>query len=181
MPVHRTAILFAALGLCVSGPTLAQTSAQSQSRSLVPSSGAAATLPNTFDGPAAPAASVVRPAAPGGPVTEAQRAEAALRTVIAQMQAGEIDLALFTPDLGRQLASQMTTVAPLVAGFGELVSIEAQGTTPDGGGRFLVTFEKAYTQWLIGLEDGGLIAALLFRPAPAAPAAPPATPPAADR
>jgi len=178
MPPPRAAIVFAALALSVAPPALAQTTGLAQSRSLAPSGGAAATLPNTFDAPAAPPAGMIPPAAPRGQVTEAQMAEAALRTVITQMQAGEIDLALFTPDLGRQFQSRMTTFAPLVEGFGELVTIEAQGATADGGGQFLVTFDKAATQWLIGLEDGGLIAALLFRPAPTVPAA---TPAASDR
>lgn len=179
MTRHQTATLFAALGLMTAGPVMAQATGPAPSRSLAPSGGAAATLPNSFDGPAVPRPGIPV-AAPGNQVTEAQMAEAALRAVIAQMQSGELDLALFTPDLGRQIESQMTTFTPLVQGFGPLRTLAAEGAMANGAGQYSVVFENAETQWLIGLEEGGLIAALLFRPAP--PAADEAAPqPVADR
>lgn len=147
----------------LAGPVLAQATPPAQ---LAPRGGAAATLPNTFDSPTAPVAPAVRlPAAPGGQVSDAQMAEAALRAVIEQLKAGDIQEALFTPDLGRRMNSQMTTFSPLVQGFGDLQTIEPSGVD-DGVAQYLVTFDNAATQWLIGLEEGGLIAALLFRPAP---------------
>lgn len=149
----------------LAGPALAQATPPAQ---LAPRGGAAATLPNTFDSPTAPRPAPpppAAPAAPGGQVSDAQMAEAALRSVIVQLKAGDIQEAMFTPDLGQRLNSQMTTFAPLVQGFGELQTIEASGVD-DGVAQYLVTFDNAATQWLIGLEEGGLIAALLFRPAP---------------
>ena len=172
VPIKTTALVFALAALA--GPVLAQATppapGTAQSRSLAPGGGAAATLPNTFDRPAAPQA----PAAPGPQVSDAEMADAALRSVIAQLKAGDIQEAMFTPDLGQRLNSQMTTFAPLVQGFGELQTIESSGVD-DGVAQYLVTFDNAATQWLIGLEEGGLIAALLFRPAPpesAEPASP---------
>lgn len=146
----------------LAGPALAQATPPAQ---LAPRGGAAATLPNTFDSPPAPTAPAARPPAAPGQVTDAQMAEAALRSVIEQLKAGDIQEAMFTPDLGRRLNSQMTTFSPLVQGFGDLQTIEPSGVE-DGVAQYLVTFDDAATQWLIGLEEGGLIAALLFRPAP---------------
>lgn len=154
----------------LAGPALAQTTppapGASQSRSLAPSGGAAATLPNTFDSPTAPVTPTAPlPAAPGGQVSDAQMAEAALRSVIEQLKAGDIQEAMFTPDLGGRLNTQMSTFSPIVQGFGDLQTIEPSGVK-DGVAQYVVTFNNAATQWLIGLEEGGLIAALLFRPAP---------------
>lgn len=174
-----TSIKTTALALTLAtlaGPVLAQTATQNlnqnQNRSLVPPAGAAATLPNTFDGPAAPVPA--RPAAPAAPaasaapapqVTDAQMAEAALRTVIEQFRTAEIDEALFTPGVATQLNGQLATYSRLIRGYGAVQSIEAQGAT-GGVGQFLVVFENAATQWQVGLEEGGLVAALRFREAP---------------
>ena len=153
----------------LAGPALAQTTPPAQ---LAPRGGAAATLPNTFDSPTAPARPATPlPATPGGQVSDAQMAEAALRSVIEQIKAGDIQEAMFTPDLGRRLNSQITTFSPLVEGFGALQTIESSGVD-DGVAQYLVTFDNAATQWLIGLDEGGLIAALLFRPAPPESSAP---------
>jgi len=159
----RTACLLAASALAWATPALSQTLPSGQARSLAPSSGAAATLPNTFDSPVAPAPAM--PAAPTAPPTEVAVAEATLKVVIEQVRAGTLDPTMYTPGLAARLQGQLATMQPLLNSFGELLTIEAQGTR-DGTGQFLVTFEEAATQWVIGLDDQGLIAALLFRPAP---------------
>ncbi|ADK99358.1 hypothetical protein Bresu_0043 [Brevundimonas subvibrioides ATCC 15264] len=179
MPVScRLAGLMALSVLTWAGPTLAQSLPSTQSRSLAPSGGAAATLPNSFDAPAraptpAPATAPTPPTAP----TEVAVAEAALRVVIEQLRAGTIDARLYTPGLAARLRGQLPTITPMLNGYGDLLTIEAQGTR-DGAGQFLVTFDEAATQWVIGLDEEGLIAALLFRPAPPE-SSEPATPPPA--
>ncbi len=158
-------VALALIVAALAGPVLAQTSAPAQSRSFAP--GAAATLPNSFDGPrAAPTAPTPLPAAPAGQVSDVQMAEAALRSIIGQLQAGDIDESLFTPDAGQRLNSQLGAVTPMIKAYGELLSIEPRSGA-DQVGQFLVTFENAATQWRIGLEEGGLVAAVLFREAPA--------------
>ena len=164
-----TSIKTAALALFVAalaGPVLAQTLPQgpTQSRSLAPSGGAAATLPNTFDGPAA--AVTPAPAQPAAPqVTDAQMAEGALRAIIEQFRSADIDERLFTPGVATQLNGRLADYSTRVRAFGAVQSIEAQGAA-DGVGQFLVVFENAATQWQIGLEEGGLVAAVRFREAP---------------
>ena len=174
MPVSLpTAGLMALSVLTCAGPSLAQSLPSMQNRSLAPSSGAAATLPNSFDAPArAPA-----PATPPAPPTEVAVAEAALRVVIEQLRAGTLDATLYTPGLATRLQGQLATITPMLNGYGALLEIEAQGTR-EGTGQFLVTFDEAATQWVIGLDEDGLIAALLFRPAPPESSEPATSPPA---
>lgn len=164
----KTAALVLALS-AVAGSALAQTTptpSLNQSRSLAPSSGAAATIPNTFDGPAARPRSVAPvPAAPAAQVTDVEMAEGALRAVIEQFRAADIEERLFTPGVATQLNSQLANYSRLIRGYGAVQSIEAQGAT-NGVGQFLVVFDNAATQWQVGLEDGGLVAALRFREAP---------------
>jgi hypothetical protein len=178
--IKTTALVLALTAMAGAGSAAAQTATQNlnqgQTRSLAPSSGAAATLPNTFDNPATPATPATPPAAPRPQVSNAEMAESALRAVIEQLQAGDIQEAMFTPDLSQRINSQMSTFSTLIQGFGDLQTIEPSGVN-DGVAQYLVTFDNAATQWLIGLEDGGLIAALLFRPAPPESSEP--TPPGA--
>lgn len=122
---------------------------------------AAATLPNAFGEPAAPA----RPAAPA--VAEAPdiaRSEQALRAAIASFQSGNVDYSVFSDDLAAQIREQATTVTPMVQQFGGLKTIDHVGQQ-DGADLFRVVFEKQATDWVIAFDDQDQIAALLFRPA----------------
>ncbi len=51
----------------------------------------------------------------------------------------------------------------MIKGFGAVQAVDfmAHTTAPDV---YAVTFAQAATQWLIGFNDDGKIAALLFRP-----------------
>ena len=149
------------------GPVLAQatpsTQALNQSRSFAPSSGAAATLPNTFDAPVAATPAPAPAAAPA--VSNTQMAEETLRAVIEQFRAADIDERLFTPGVATRLNGQLTDYSQRIRDYGAVQTIEAQGAADDAG-QFLVTFENAVTQWQVGLDDTGLIAAVRFREAP---------------
>jgi hypothetical protein len=161
----------------VGAPAMAQTRGQPSpsTRSLAP--GAAATLPNTFDSPVTRTAPLAAPVAmpTAGQVTEADMAEGALRAVIADLAGGRFDPELFTEELGSQIRSQLPTLRPVVQGFGAIGPIDAQGVA-NGTNQFLVTFENAVTQWVIGLNEDGRISALLFRPAPPVSSEPDETP-----
>jgi len=170
----RAVCLILGSSAVVAGPAMAQTLLSPQSRSLAPAGGAAATLPNSFDAPARPATAAP---APSTPPTEVAVAEAALRVVIEQLRTGAIDPTLYTPDLATRLTGQLATIGPVLQRYGAIQSVEAQGTR-DGAGQFLVIFDEAATQWLIGLNEQGLIAALLFRPAPPVSSEPGTTAPA---
>jgi hypothetical protein len=165
----RTALSLTAAVALVAGPALAQTApagqASTQPRPAAAPTGAAATLPNAFDAPATPARQGPARAPAPAPAVSSQVAEATLRSVIEQFAAGEINEALFTPDVARRLNANLGEYMRLIRGFGAVESIEAQ-TVNNGVGQFLVIFENAATQWQVGLDAGGLIAALRFREAP---------------
>lgn len=127
---------------------------------------AAGALPNSFDAPAprraavpAPAAAVPAVATPANP-----RAEAVLRDIIAGAQAGTIDYAVMTEDLAGKVREQEAAIAPLIAGFGPVQAVDFVGSQ-NGADLFAVTFTNAATQWVIGFNEAGKVAALLFRPA----------------
>ena len=161
----KTAVL-ALVAAALAGPVLAQatpsTQALNQSRSFAPSSGAAATLPNTFDAPVAtaPAAPAAAPA-----VSNTQMAEETLRAVIEQFRAADIDERLFTTGVATRLNGQLADYSRRIRDYGAVQTIEAQGAADDAG-QFLVTFENAVTQWQVGLDETGLIAAVRVREAP---------------
>lgn len=134
---------------------------------------AAATMPNSFDGPAQPRAAAPAPAAPAAPVPPAvpavtsptnPRSEDALREIIAGAQAGTINYALMSDDLAARVRSQEATIQPLIVGFGTVQAVDFVGSQ-NGADLFAVTFANAATQWVIGFNEAGKVAALLFRPA----------------
>lgn len=127
---------------------------------------AAGTLPNTFDDQNA------RPAAAPAPAPAAElsaepaneASEETLRTVIDELQAGELDYGRMTDDLAAKVREQEAAITPLMAGFGALVSVAFVGSR-DNIDVFNVIFAGAETQWMIGLTPEGKVSALLFRPA----------------
>ena len=126
---------------------------------------AAASMPNSFDGPArvaqtAPPATV--PAAAPAPANP--RAEAVLRDIIAGAQAGTIDYAVMSDDLAARVREQEATIQPLIAGFGPVQAVDFVGSQ-NGADLFAVIFTNAATEWVIGFNEAGKVAALLFRPA----------------
>lgn len=178
----RTAVVLAAAATLLAGPTLAQTassaqSAQAQNRpATAPATGgAAATLPNAFDAPkAATSGAAPAPAPASAPASPAasQVAENTLRSVIEQFAAGNINEAMFTPEVASRLNTNLAEYRSLIRGFGPLESIQAQAVS-DGLGQFLVIFEEAATQWQLGLNEAGLVAALRFRETPPESSEPP--------
>ena len=150
---------------------------------------AAASVPNSFDRPAsqaarapaqpatvavptsatapAPAAASAQSPAPGAAMSMTPanaRSEEVLREIIAGGQAGTLPYALMTADLGGKVKEQEATVLPLIRGFGAIQALDFVGSN-DGADMFAVTFATAATQWVIGFDDSGKVALLLFRPA----------------
>ncbi|MDP3802690.1 hypothetical protein [Brevundimonas sp.] len=132
---------------------------------------AAATVPNSFDRPAArtqqpvpaiPAAAAPAPAMSTTPANP--RSEEVLREIIAGGQAGALPYALMTDDLAGKVRAQEAGILPLLEGFGAIQALDFVGSQ-EGADLFAVTFATAATQWIIGFDEGGKVAALLFRPA----------------
>lgn len=123
---------------------------------------AAATLPNTFDAPAA-ARPAPASAAPTSSPAVVAAAEAMLRKTVAAIQAGEANYADMSPDLAGKVRERAAEITPLIQSFGALQSVSHAGTE-NGAELFLVTFANQPTQWIIALNQGKIVA-LLFRPA----------------
>ena len=126
---------------------------------------AAGSVPNSFDGPAAAPAQAAPPAPAAAAVAPVNPAsEEALRAFIAGAQAGAVDYALMTDDLAAKVREQEATVLPLIEGFGPLVSLDFVGSQ-NGADLYGAIFANAATEWVIGVDEAGQVAALLFRPA----------------
>ena len=127
---------------------------------------AAGALPNTFDDPAARTAQATP--APAAAATSAEPAhpesENILRTLIASAQAGAMEYALMTDDLAGKVRAQEAAIKPVIDGFGALVAVDFVSSR-ERNDLFSVTFANAATEWVIGVNDDGKVAALLFRPA----------------
>ena len=158
---------------------------------LAQSSGAAAgAVPNSFDAPAAQATTLAprptpppaphsnstapgpppqpssppAPTAPAAPPADIAKGEAALRDIIGDIQGAGLDYSVFTENLATQIREQSAQVTPLIKSFGALGDIEHQRA--EGQAQlYRATFENQVTEWLIGFDEDGKIAALLFRPA----------------
>ncbi len=129
---------------------------------------AAGSVPNSFDAPATQTAPAPQGPAQAGPQAAAPvdvaKAEAALRGVIVAVQGPGPDYSVFTENLAAQIRQQAGQVTPLIKSFGALRTIEH--VRPEGQAQlFRVTFDSQATEWIIGFDDDGKIAALLFRPA----------------
>ena len=162
----KPAVLAFSSALVLPGAALAQTAP-----SAPPASGpAAATLPNSFDGPVSQA-SPARPTGPAQPAAapasdpaKVAAAEAALRKTIAAMQAGAPNYADMSDDLAGKVREQAPAILPLFQQLGALETLRHQGAQ-DSAELFRVNFANAPTEWIIALNPEGKIIALLFRPA----------------
>ena len=132
---------------------------------------AAATMPNSFDRPSAQTAPAPTPspapaaAAPAMSTTPANaRSEEVLREIIAGGQAGTLPYAVMTDDLAGKVRAQEASILPLLQGFGAIQALDFVGSQ-EGADLYAVTFAAAATQWIIGFDESGKVAALLFRPA----------------
>lgn len=169
MPMKRF-LAVAALGLALPSAAFAQV--------------AAGSVPNPFDRPAGAPVPSARPATPApaapapaeatlSPTPANAASEETLRTVIASLQAGTPDYSLMTTDLATQMRTREATILPLIKGFGAIQSFDFAGSRNEAD-VFVVNFASAETEWFIGMDDDGKVAALLFRPAQEAAAATPA-------
>ena len=122
---------------------------------------AAGAVPDPFAQQTRPSAEPAIPAAQE-PLNAAS--EETLRTIIASAQAGAMDYSVMTEDLAGKVREQEAQVTPLIQSFGAVQAIDFVGVQ-NGADLFAVTFANAATQWIIGFNEEGKVAALLFRPA----------------
>jgi pimeloyl-ACP methyl ester carboxylesterase len=97
--------------------------------------------------------------------------EPALRAIIGQLRAGNPDYATLEPQLEQAIRQQMPAVGALLAKLGSLERIEFVATQ-NGADVYRAIFANGTTIWAINISPAGKIAALSFRPDPAAASAP---------
>ncbi|MGZ5842063.1 MAG: alpha/beta hydrolase [Xanthobacteraceae bacterium] len=93
--------------------------------------------------------------------------EARLRRVIAELTRGAPDLDTMEPPLRRALEPLIAQTAALLQAMGPLQSITSAGAQ-SGMDLFVATFQSGAVTWGIRLSPSGQIAALFYRPLPAA-------------
>lgn len=125
---------------------------------------AAGRIQNTFDGSGRQTAVAVPARSEPDP-----RSEPAIRAFIGGLQTGTVDWNAFTPNMAEQMRPGESQAVEMVRGLGALESVD-WFQHRDGADHYLVRFENADTQWIIGFDEENRIAALLFRPAPPIPA-----------
>ena len=136
---------------------------------------AAGAMPNSFDRPAQaapqPAPAPAAAAAPALSPTPANAgSEDILRGVIAGLQAGTTDYSIMSDDLARQVREQAPAIKTLLESLGAVQAVDFAGSE-NGADLYVVNFANARTDWIIGINEAGKVAALLFRPSEAAPPA----------
>ncbi|MBX9576402.1 MAG: hypothetical protein K2X07_12275 [Caulobacteraceae bacterium] len=124
---------------------------------------AAGRIQNTFDGSGRQTAVAVPARSEPDP-----RSEPAIRAFIGGLQTGTVDWNAFTPSMVEQMQPGEAAAVEMIGGLGALESVE-WFQHRSGMDHYLVRFENADTQWIIGFDDADKIAALLFRPAPPIP------------
>lgn len=126
----------------------------------------AATLPNAFTGPQRPVAATPAPDAPTAPTPVDPRSEPALRMVIDAVRAAPtLDLSMFSENTAAQMPEQEPRLRALLDGKGELVAIVHRGEQ-NGADIYQAVFENGDTQWMVGVDQAGKVAVLLFRETP---------------
>jgi pimeloyl-ACP methyl ester carboxylesterase len=90
-----------------------------------------------------------------------------LRRVIAELTRGAPDLDAMEPPLRRALAPLIAQTASLLQAMGPLQSIAPAGVQ-GGMDLFVATFQNGAVAWGIKLSSSGQVAALFYRPLPAA-------------
>lgn len=135
---------------------------------------AAGAMPNSFDRPAQAAPHPTpAPAAPAlSPTPANAESEEILRGLIAGLQAGTPDYGVMSDDLADKVREQAPAIKTLLESLGAVQAVDFAGSQ-NGADLYVVNFANAQTDWIIGVNEAGKVAALLFRPSEAAP--PPAT------
>jgi CubicO group peptidase (beta-lactamase class C family) len=90
--------------------------------------------------------------------------EAAVKRMIAELQAGKPNYDLMSPGLANATRQQLTGIQSMFGGFGALQSITFKGVGPGGADIYQVRFEKSSIDYRIWLAPDGKVDSANFRP-----------------
>lgn len=94
-----------------------------------------------------------------------QGSEAALRSHIAQIQAGKINPDSLLADRADGVIAQLPKVQALIKPLGTIRKVEFQGVDNAGFDKYRVTYEKGAQDWLVLVADQGKLESMWFGPA----------------
>ena len=90
--------------------------------------------------------------------------EAAVKRMIAELQAGKPNYDLMSPDLANATRQQLTGIQAMIAGLGALQPITFKGVGPGGADIYQIKFEKSSIDYRIWLAPDGKVDRANFRP-----------------
>jgi len=90
--------------------------------------------------------------------------EAALRRAVQELQRGEPDYELMSPQLAALTRQQLPQLKTMIAQFGALQSVSFKGVGPGGADIYEVKFEHATTEWRVALGPDGKTQSMTVRP-----------------
>jgi hypothetical protein len=96
--------------------------------------------------------------------TQSPGTEAAVRRSIQELQLGQPNYDLMSPQMAALTRQQLPQLKTVVAQFGALQSVTFKGVAPGGLDIYEVKFEHATTEWRVMLGPDGKIQAMGLRP-----------------
>jgi hypothetical protein len=96
--------------------------------------------------------------------TQDPRTEAALRRNIRELQLGQPNYEMMSPNLADTTRQQLPQLKTLMDQLGELQTVTFKGVGPGGADIYEVKFEHGSTEWRIMMDTNGKIASVGFRP-----------------
>jgi CubicO group peptidase (beta-lactamase class C family) len=102
--------------------------------------------------------------------TAAPGSEAAVRRLIAELQAGKPNYDLMSPGLADATRQQLTGIQSMLNGMGALQSVVFKGVGPGGADIYQINFEKASIDYRVWLSADGKVDSANMRPSDYPPA-----------
>jgi CubicO group peptidase (beta-lactamase class C family) len=95
---------------------------------------------------------------------QSARTEAAVRRSIEEIERGEPNYDLMSPQLAAVTRQQLPQLKELIAQFGAVQSVSFKGVGPGGADIYEVKFERGTSEWRVSLSPDGKTQSLGFRP-----------------
>jgi CubicO group peptidase (beta-lactamase class C family) len=96
--------------------------------------------------------------------TQDPRTEAALRRNIQELQLGQPNYEMMSPNLAEATRQQLPQLKTIMEQLGALETVAFKGVGPGGADIYEVKFEHGSTEWRIIMDTNGKIASVGFRP-----------------
>jgi hypothetical protein len=89
--------------------------------------------------------------------------EQVLRNLIDKAARGQVDEAIFTPELAAAIRPQAANTRADLTALGRLTSVALESTSPSGTDYYLTTFEHGSLEWAFSMTPDGRISNARYR------------------